>query len=355
MLSRREWQHLRVGVLLTEAEPVQPLTRAEVQTFVIFSTWIIAGLFLDGWSHQVRKPETFFTPWHGLMYSGFFAALVFGAWQDSRARARGETGSGMDRLVTIGGALFVAGALGDGLWHTLLGIEVNTEALLSPTHLTLATGGLLLVSTPGRVAWRSRNVAGGKPTASWAVVQSVAATAAIVAFFTQFASAFRVDRINDVAFKGMGPLAEAHVIRGVTAILLTNALLLGALVFLSSRWTLPRGACTFVLGAVALGCNGLTGFDHPAIVLAAVFGGIAADAALALERPHLMPIVTPIVTWSTWTALAAATAPFEWSPNVWGGAIFLATLTGVGLQVLATQPNAAATSPANVGHVPTSS
>lgn len=318
---------------LAAQDKQQPLTRSETQTFVIFSTWIIAGLFLDGWSHQVRKPETFFTPWHGLMYSGFFAAVVFGAWSDSRARARGETGSGMDRLVNIGGALFVAGAIGDGIWHTLLGIEVNTEALLSPTHLTLATGGLLLVSTPARVAWRSRTT--DHPAASWAVVQSVTATAAVAAFFTQFASAFRVDRIYDVAFKGMGPLAEAHVIRGVTAILLTNAILLGAITFLASRWTLPRGACTFVLAAVAVATNGLTGFDHPLVVLAAIAGGVAADAALALERPKLVPIVTPLVMWSAWTAIVAATAPFEWSPNVWGGAIFLATLTGVGLQVLA--------------------
>lgn len=316
-------------------QAASPLTRSEQQTFVIFSTWIIAGLFLDGWSHQVRKPETFFTPWHGLMYSGFFAALVFGAWQDSRAKARGETASGMDRLVIIGGALFVAGAVGDFIWHSLLGIEVNTEALLSPTHLTLATGGLLLTSTAARVAWRARSMTGERPHASWVVVQSVTATAAVIAFFTQFAAAFRVDRIYDVAFKGMGSLAEAHAIRGVTSILLTNVILLGALAFLTSRWTLPRGACTFVFGALALATNGLTGFDHPFVILAAVLGGLAADAALALDRPKDALIVAPIVTWLAWTAIVAATAPFEWSPNVWGGATFLATLTGVGLRVLA--------------------
>jgi hypothetical protein len=317
------------------ATPASPLTHSEQFTFVFFSTWIIAGLFLDGWSHQVRKPETFFTPWHGLMYSGFFGAMVFGAWQDSRARARGETASGMDRLVTIGGALCAVGAGGDCLWHALLGIEVNTEALLSPTHLGLATGGLLLASRPARVAWRTRPRDAARPVATWAVVQSVAATTAVVAFFTQFSSAFRVDRIYDVAFKGMGPLAENHVIRGVTAILLTNALLLGALTFLTSRWTLPRGACTFVLGIVAFASSGLTGFDHVAIVFAAVAGGLAADAALAMDRPKLVPIVAPLVMWSAWTAIAAVIAPFEWSPNVWGGAIFLTTLTGVGLQVLA--------------------
>ena len=312
-----------------ERVAASPLTPAEQQIFVVFSTWIIAGLFLDGWSHQVRKPETFFTPWHGLMYSGFFGAVVFSAWQQSRARARGETETGMDRLVTIGGVLFVVGAIGDFVWHSLFGIEVNTEALLSPTHLMLATGGLLLASTPARVAWRT-----GTPV-NWAVVQSVTAVAAVVAFFTQFAAAFRVDRLYDVAFKGMDPIAEAHAIRGVTAILLTNAILLGALAFLTSRWTLPRGACAFLCGAVALATNGLTGFDHPLLIVAGVVGGLAADAAIALGRPKDALVAAPVVMWLAWTAIAAATAPFEWSPNVWGGAVFVATLTGVGLRVLA--------------------
>jgi len=324
-----------VGAQL-ESAPASPLTRAEQQIFVVFSTWIIAGLYLDGWSHQVRKPETFFTPWHGLMYSGFFGAVVYSAWQSSRARARGETATGMDRLVTVGVVLFVVGVIGDGIWHTLLGIEVNVEALLSPTHLTLATGGLLLTSTPARVAWRTRSSADGeRPLANFAVVQSVTATAAVFAFFTQFASAFRADRISDVVFRGMGSLAESHAIRGVTAILLTNAILLGAVVFLTSRWRVPRGSCTFVIGVIAVACNGLTGFDHPWLPLAAILGGLAADLMVSLDHPKLVPIVTPLVMWSAWTAIAALTAPFGWSANVWGGAIYLCTLTGVGLRAFA--------------------
>ncbi len=41
---------------------------------------LIGGLYLDGWAH-IHRPglETFFTPWHGVLYSGFLllaAALV---------------------------------------------------------------------------------------------------------------------------------------------------------------------------------------------------------------------------------------------------------------------------------------
>ena len=40
--------------------------------------WLIGGLFLDGWAHNhLSDLETFITPWHGVLYSGFFASSVY--------------------------------------------------------------------------------------------------------------------------------------------------------------------------------------------------------------------------------------------------------------------------------------
>ena len=41
------------------------------------SAWLIGGVFLDGWAH-VNLPglETFFTPWHAVLYSGFLAVAA---------------------------------------------------------------------------------------------------------------------------------------------------------------------------------------------------------------------------------------------------------------------------------------
>lgn len=47
---------------------------------VVFGIWMIIGLFLDGWSRNQDKPETFFTPWHGVLYSGFGAAIAWFVW-----------------------------------------------------------------------------------------------------------------------------------------------------------------------------------------------------------------------------------------------------------------------------------
>src|SRR3546814_7325652 len=43
---------------------------------VAFGIWMVVGLFLDGWAHDNNKPESFFTPWHGVLYSGFAAATL---------------------------------------------------------------------------------------------------------------------------------------------------------------------------------------------------------------------------------------------------------------------------------------
>ncbi len=38
-------------------------------------------------------------------------------------------------------------------WHIIFGIEQNVDALLSPTHLVLLIGALLILSSPFRAGW----------------------------------------------------------------------------------------------------------------------------------------------------------------------------------------------------------
>ena len=39
-------------------------------------SWFFAGLYADGWAHgHLARLETFFTPWHALLYSGFLATV----------------------------------------------------------------------------------------------------------------------------------------------------------------------------------------------------------------------------------------------------------------------------------------
>src|SRR5918911_2729090 len=75
------------------ARPLAPL--AFEWAIVATSGWFVAGLYLDGWAHNtIPALETFFTPWHGVLYSGFFASLAVLGWGIGRNHAAGYHGWG---------------------------------------------------------------------------------------------------------------------------------------------------------------------------------------------------------------------------------------------------------------------
>jgi WD40 repeat protein len=76
----------------------------------------------------------------------------------------------------------VAG-VGDMIWHSIFGIELEVDALFSPTHLMLFTGGILIVSGPLRAALRRPQAARRLPAAL-----SLACVLAVAGAMTQFAS-----------------------------------------------------------------------------------------------------------------------------------------------------------------------
>jgi hypothetical protein len=124
------------------------------------SGWIIVGMWLDSWAHHHLPSalETFFTPWHGVLYSGLVAttavllvALVRGRLGGVAWRTALPGGYG---LSLVGAVMFAAAGLADLAWHTLFGIEADVEALLSPPHLLLALAGILVAGGPLRAAWQ---------------------------------------------------------------------------------------------------------------------------------------------------------------------------------------------------------
>ncbi|HEX7167150.1 MAG TPA: hypothetical protein VF230_09235 [Acidimicrobiales bacterium] len=161
--------------------------RREAWALAGFGTWMIVGLFLDGWAHRESKPESFFSPWHGVLYSGFAAAVL---WFAVQARRAGERSAVEDRAGTLGMALFAGGAIGDFVWHQVFGIEADLETLLSPTHLLLMTGGLLMLTAPIRWAWTSDDV-GDRPTMGTfaPVLVGTTLTVSVVTFFFMYMSA----------------------------------------------------------------------------------------------------------------------------------------------------------------------
>ncbi|HEY8201649.1 MAG TPA: hypothetical protein VII47_09870, partial [Actinomycetota bacterium] len=170
------------------AEDRPEATPPFVWAVVVLSALLVGGLYLDLWAHaHGRVDQSFFTPWHGLLYSAYALGAAFLTLVAYRSRQRGlplgcllPEGYG---LSLAGAALFAVAGVGDMIWHMVFGIEREIDALFSPTHLMLAAGGILIVGGPLRAALRRPQVAGRLP-----VALSLAFVLAILGAMTQFAS-----------------------------------------------------------------------------------------------------------------------------------------------------------------------
>jgi hypothetical protein len=101
------------------------------------------GASWDVTSHLLRRPETFFTPSHTLLYAGIglfvIAAAISANLLLKNKEVRTKSFSTALKLLVIGSTVSIVAGPSDFLWHQLFGID----GLLSPTHLTLITGMLI--------------------------------------------------------------------------------------------------------------------------------------------------------------------------------------------------------------------
>lgn len=327
--------------------------------YALFSLWFVGGIFLDGWAHHhVAELESFFTPWHGVLYSGFLVTTVaLGIYlvqywrQEGNWQAAVPTGYGWS---LIGVLLFLAGGAGDMLWHEIFGIEESVEALLSPTHLLLAAGAVLVVTGPLRAAWQRRPEQ-NTWAALWPVLVATTLLLSLFTFFTQYAHPF-VDAYADMATArdhGLSLYNFLDVVNaqalGVTAVLLQTALLLGVSLFILRRWQwqLPPGALTFVWTLNAVGMSVF--HDEYRLIPAVFLTGLAADgwlwrqqpalgadgSRLSPQRPFSPPTIRlfsfaiPAMLYTLYFASLAFSRNIWWSVHLWLGTIILAGVTGL--------------------------
>jgi hypothetical protein len=315
---------------LDGAIPV-PMPRREQLAFIVFAVWAIAGLFVDGWSHRHGRPNTFFTPWHAVLYSGIAAGAIWAPIDGYRRRRAGEVLPGFDvagaRVSALGVVLLLAGGVGDMMWHTVFGIEQDVAALLSPTHLLLMLGGMLAVSGPLRAAWATDTDRSPSLRAFVPVVVSAALVAALASFFTMFASPFLVTRLT------MNEYQAQEV--GVAGILVATVVLLVPVIVLTSRWSVPRGTFTVYFGIVAGLVGGLEGYHRWPLLLPLLMAGVTADVLVRRGASiSLLSAAVPAVLWVEYFAIFFATGGMRWSADLWLGSAVMASLLGYGLAQL---------------------
>jgi hypothetical protein len=303
------------------------------RAIAFFGTWMVVGLYLDGWAHNVRKPETFFSPWHLILYSGFGAAVAYFVFRGYVQKKPSDP----DRITIAGLVLFIAGAVGDGIWHQIFGIEVDLEALLSPTHLALMTGGLMMLGIAYRSAARADPPGG---SADGSLVVTMTLCAAVAMFFTQYFNTFRFHGVSS----SPGNREDIWEIHAIGSVFVTNAILLGLTFLLVRRWQTPRWTFTFVYGALAFANVAVDGRRAAWLhVPAAALAGAVTDILVRRLRPS-MSGVRAVRVFSAAVALALASSWFlslhllsgvHWAAELWTGTIILAAVEGVGLGLLA--------------------
>jgi hypothetical protein len=310
------------------------------------SVWFATGLYLDGWAHTHELPDSFFTPWHGVIYSGFSLAALFLVATFLRTRWLGmPTGY---RLSLVGVALFLIGGVADLLWHTGFGIEANLSAEYSPPHLVLATAGLLIATGPLRAAWADHRRSW---SLLWSVVLSVALMLSLFTFFTSEFHPFD----HPWAWVRFRPLEVSHLSLslpafadggvstqdlaqtvGVSSIILQSGLLIGLLLLMIRRWgaQLPLGWLTFIftINGAAMSIP----HDDPWVLPLAVIAGMVADGLYRWLRPdvqrpgHLrfFALLVPLVLYSLYFLTLALLGGVWWPIPLWTGSIVLSGVVG---------------------------
>jgi hypothetical protein len=330
----------------------RPDTRAHRTTWgedlvtVVLGSWLTLGGFVDGYAHRnLDTPETFFTPWHAVLYSGFLAVAFWLTWLVIRGRPQTPSLTGAIPIgygtSVAGVVVFMAGAIGDMFWHIIFGIEVSIDALLSPTHLLLLIGALLILSGPLRAAWFDDDPSPGLRALLPAVLAATMA-AAQLGFFFQYMDGTSVRLMETPYIPGV-ETGYFAVVAGVGSVLITTMILMGALLLLMRRWTVPFGAGLVLFSGFGLLMELLEGFDYPGELIAPLVAGLAVDLLVRALRPgadrpaslRILAFAVPVVMWIVHFAVFSVSAEINWPVSVWTGLIVFAGLAGIGLSLLA--------------------
>jgi hypothetical protein len=310
---------------------------------VAASAWLGTGLYWDGWAHGYGLPDSFWTIWHAAFYSGFAAcaAVILGGVARNRPNAaswRTAIPAGY-QLAVLGVFVFGVAGVFDMIWHTIFGIELSTDALLSPSHLALGTGAALMVSGPFVAA--TRRSGGSGLLAQLPAVISLTFLFGTFTFFSLFAGPY-----SNVIGTGPRP-NDTTLVRALLGMYLFSALLVGCAIVALRRGMLPVGALTVMLGLNAVAMILMRGHMpldvQVTFMLVAIVAGAIGDLLLWRLRPsdsrppqlHVFAFVLPAAYLAIYLTVVVLRVGSGWTVHELTGMVTLCGIVGLLVSLVA--------------------
>jgi hypothetical protein len=342
-----------------QATPAELASPTEDLVTVLLGAWIILGAATDGWAHvnilSDVQEDGFFTPWHALLYSGFAATAGWTVWLAYRRRQRAPRWwiDGWPvgyRLGALGIVIFLVAGLLDMGWHETFGVETSIDALLSPSHLLLCVGSVLLLTSPARSWWAAGG--GGRRAAAGAVALALGTTSASV--FLGYASMFDYAGPVQPYAGDMDTPGYTAAARGVAGYVITVGLLAVPLLLAHRRRATP-GVATALVAWVSL--FPVLTHEFPRPQTSAAFAAIAAamlvdwilvgmDRWRGPDAPLRLPVAGAIFAGLVSSAHLVALhvdSGIRWPVELWTGVVVTVVAVAAVLGGLAARPYQAST------------
>jgi hypothetical protein len=251
------------------------------------------GASWDVTSHLLRRPETFFTPSHTMLYTGVGLLIIAAANSANlllkNKEIRNKSFSTALKLLIIGSTLSVVAGPSDYLWHQIYGVD----GLLSPTHLTLVTG--MLINSIAVVLGFARIVVHLPTARERRLIKAsmIPAFAVMWIMMIWYVYMFALPLSNGVHFNfNLNPVHES-----IIAIIALP--MIGSIVFITASRTIGRFGAASAVTALLLGMNSFANIIpsnqltpllpwYLMLIIPAVFADFILNKSIIIRRSKLI-------------------------------------------------------------------
>lgn len=315
--------------------PAKPLIGgSSFDAYFLFAIlWFESGTFLDAWAHNnIPRLETFFTPWHAVLYSGLIAAatMIFAPIFINHRRGatwREAIPRGYELTVLGIGMMFFVG-VGDMLWHVLFGVEQNIDALFSPTHLAAMVCIGLAFAGPLRAIYQRSKAPSGFGE-GLLLTLAVASLLVFIVNISQSASLY-VDFWPTTTPVGQ----NTGQLLAVLSFIFQAMLFTGLTLYVLRRWPLPIGYATIVLTLIAIPLSTMRA--HYLMIPISLIAGILVDAGYFFLKPspqrhtqfRLYAVVAAATLYAVYMITLVLTMTVVWTVHMAIGSVIVVGIMG---------------------------